>query len=121
VSALNRQLGNAAGYASLIQSLIDGRCTALELITESGLAGTTVRKFLSAMRRRGLVHIAGWEADSVGRMVMPVWELGEGRDSARPKQTATERSAKRREKMRRSRIEGRPVWTRARAQLGVES
>lgn len=100
-----RHLAQAAALAAFFEALINGESTVFELHYETGLAMNTIRKLLMIMKRRKLIHIASWSQDSVGRFTLAVYKLGDKRDAKRPpRQTATQRSAARRERIRLARI-----------------
>lgn len=102
MGALNVYLANATAYAVAIAALMDGECTIAELVQESGLGVTTVRKLVAALRRREIVYVAAWEKDRAGRSSIAAYAIGRGhRDVRRPsgksaKQRKTEYDARRR-------------------------
>lgn len=91
-----KHAGNTIAYSLLIEALLDEAYAHKELVKISGLAETTVWKFVHAARRRGIVYIAAWKKDALGRYTIPVYSLGRRPDTPRPRPlTAAERSAKR--------------------------
>ena len=90
--ALNVNLSNVSAYAEAIYILTEGASTIKELCEESGLGDTTIRKFVASLKRRGLVRIAAWVADSQGRNVIAAYQWGKKADVKRPPvQTLQER------------------------------
>lgn len=77
--------------AEMIAALQDGPKTVTELSELSGLTKYTVRRYVIAMRKKRVVHVAAWEEDSAGRITAPCYRLGKGADakrSAHPKSNA---------------------------------
>lgn len=103
--SLIRHLAQATAYATFFEALISGESTVFELHYETGLALNTLRKLLMIMKRRKLIYIREWAKDTRGRYMLAVYALGDKRDAVRPvKQTSTQRSATRRERVRLARI-----------------
>lgn len=93
--ALNVNLANTTAYAEVIATLVDSGGTIPALSQESGLALTTTRKFVAALKRRKLVRVQAWDKDSLGRTVIAVYEWGSAPDAKRPaRQTMEERRAR---------------------------
>lgn len=110
MSALGSYLGNAAGYAHVIADLFEGSgMTVRELSERSGLAHNTVRKVVAILRRRGSVlRVSEWRRDSIGRQVIPAFELSAERDAPKPPPLHYKERQKRwRERNRTARLEMR--------------
>jgi hypothetical protein len=91
--------GNAVAYATVLEALIEAPYTIDELIKVSGLADNTTWKFVTALRRRGLVYVAVWRTDKWGRHTRPAYKFGTMLDVVRPApKTASRRSLERRQR-----------------------
>lgn len=89
-----RYSATALAFAVLIESLVDAPYTIQELVTLSGFAYNTTRKFILALHRRRLVYVAVWRTDKIGRYTKPAYSFGSRPDVPRPPaRTATQRSA----------------------------
>lgn len=88
----------ALSYAKLVALLDEGVHTARTLADETGLHVGTVYEYTAAMRTEGIVHVCMWEADAMGRLVVPVFQLGRGKDAPRPKLTPYQRQQRTRAK-----------------------
>lgn len=86
--------------AKMIAALVDGPCTADELVDVSGLAKATVYAYMRAMRKEGAVYISGWESDRMGRDAHMIYKLGRGTD--KPRRTKTHRENNQAYKARKS-------------------
>lgn len=87
--------------AEMVAHLSAAPCTYEELQAYTGLNDTTIRQYIAAFKRRGLLHIAEWEPDSrgfAGRKPAFLW--GEGSDAPRSVRTATERNRDYRERQK---------------------
>jgi hypothetical protein len=100
--ALNVNLSNTTAYAAVVEALVRTGGTPKELHEISGLATNTTRKFLRALRNRGLVRVALWRQDTLGRYTIAVWGWGSPLYDAKrpPRMTPTQRSARQRMKKR---------------------
>lgn len=76
--------------AKMIGSLLDGPCTAAELVHVSGLAKATVYAYMRAMRRERAAFVSGWEKDAMGRDAHMIYSLGRGKDKPRAKRSHSE-------------------------------
>lgn len=112
MASLNRHLMHAAAWAALIEGLIAGQSTAQNLAEESGVRLLTVRKILSILHRHGTVHICGWEKDSIGRMTLAVYKIGEAKDVPRPRRSRKEIADAYRARNRMKKLAGLPHWVR---------
>lgn len=75
---------NALAFAKMVGALLDGPCTVEELAETSGLAASTIREHIFAMRRERVLHIAAWEPDRRGRTQRMVYGLGRRADARKP-------------------------------------
>lgn len=78
------RLANASAYVTLFTALIAGDHTRRELVRLSGLGTNTVAKVVIILRRRGLIHVGGWDRDTLGRYTVAVWAWGAGKDAKPP-------------------------------------
>lgn len=82
------------GVAKFVAELTLGASTVEELVLASGLARSTVRLWLHALRAVHVVRITAWERDSTGRAQLAVFGFGDAPDAKRPpKQNSAERQA----------------------------
>lgn len=99
--ALNVNLSNTTAYAAVVEALVRTGGTTQEFSDASGLAANTTRKFIRALRNRGLVRVALWRQDTMGRYTIAVWGWGSAPDTKRPpRMTPTQRSARQRMRKR---------------------
>jgi hypothetical protein len=75
---------NAVLYATLIQELMDGPSTRVELMTATGLSHQTILSNVRALHERGLIHVACWEKDAMGRHSIAAFTFGRGGDARKP-------------------------------------
>lgn len=75
---------NAICFALAIEELVCGPCTKDQLMEATGLGRATILRLITALHRRGLIHVSGWDADSVGRLMIAVYSFGRGKDVKRP-------------------------------------
>lgn len=76
--------------AKIISALLDGPCTAEELVHASGLARATIYAYMRAMRKEHAAHVSGWEPDRMGRDAHMIYSLGRGKDKPRKARTQSE-------------------------------
>lgn len=81
----------------MMRALLDGPCTVQDLREASGMADSSVRLWIHAARKAGVLRIAAWERIPTGQSTRPVYELNpEGRrDVARPPRTPASKRAAR--------------------------
>lgn len=84
MASLNKGLASVTGYANVIDLLMHEGACIRDLIEETGMSHTTLRKFILCLKRRELLYIRGWAPDSIGRMVLPVYKLGRGNNVPKP-------------------------------------
>ena len=68
---------------SMIKELYEG-ATKAELEQASGLHHNTIYRWMRTMRAQKIVYVQGWERDSRGCNMIPVYKLGDGFDAKRP-------------------------------------
>ena len=80
-------------YAKIFRFLLEGPATIGEMARVSGLSYDTVLRFVATLRPKPRVlRICAWQADSMGRMSIQIFELGSEPDAKRPKaKTGAER------------------------------
>lgn len=78
-------------FALLLEELLSGPSTVSALAEHSGMSHRYLCKVMKAMHGKKVVHISGWEKDSIGRQAqVRVYGLGPGRDKPRPIKTRQE-------------------------------
>lgn len=85
---------NPLSFCALIQLMMQGPCTYVELTNETGLHHKTVRKWVAEMKRSGLVHVAAWEPTATGQYNTPCFAWAGNKPKAdvtrpQPKNRAT--------------------------------
>lgn len=85
---------NKLTQAHLLKLLLPGTRTCVQLAEESGLHYVTVLNHTRALHRAGVVHIAHYETDRLGRDIQKVYRLGEGEDAKRHRLTDAEKSSR---------------------------
>lgn len=58
--------------------------TAQELARQTGISTDTCRAVLKKMHQRKMAHIADWDVVLNGRIKLPMYRFGQGRDLPRP-------------------------------------
>lgn len=76
---------NSLSVAKMLRYLQEVPATVDEMAEASGLSTHTVRRFVKALHREGVIRTSGWEPDTLGRYVTRVYSFGEGRDVPKPK------------------------------------
>jgi DNA-binding IclR family transcriptional regulator len=89
---------NALAWATLIRALLEGDCTADELVEVTGLRRLTVYEYLRYLKKLGAVHVCAREPDVNGRLLIKVWRLGDGVDVRPPTQSKAVKNLKLRAK-----------------------
>lgn len=84
---------NAILQAKLIEAMLDGTLTCMELAEETGLHYVTVLQYTRELHRAGAAYIDHWEKDVRGRDLIKVYKIGRGKDAKRYKMTAVQRQA----------------------------
>lgn len=75
---------NALYFALMLREFQRGPCTATEIADATGYARKTMVAILRTMHDQSVLHIAEWEAAADGRTKLPVYALGDGKDTPRP-------------------------------------
>jgi hypothetical protein len=84
-------------YAIVMKTLIAWPSDCYKLEKKSGLALTTVQDLMRCFHRKGVVFIAGWNKDTMGRATTPIFALklkATDTDVPRPKLTPAQRQAR---------------------------
>lgn len=76
---------NAALFAMALEELMTGPTTRYELEETTGLSRQTVLSLISALRKRKLIRIGGWERDRMGKASMAAFVFGQGEDARKPR------------------------------------
>jgi hypothetical protein len=91
---------NAITNAQLLSKVSEGVFTTHQLSEETGLCIRTIRNYLSAMHKVGVLHITDWEEDTGGRRSLKVYKLGAGKDMPKPRMSNAETRRRYRLKIR---------------------
>lgn len=70
-------------FTLLLEELLSGPCTARSLSDHTGMGHRYMCRLLRTMHEKKVVHIAGWDKDSLGRNGVRVYGLGAGKDAKR--------------------------------------
>ncbi len=84
MTSLSENLSNSTAYAEAIFQLQRHGGTVREISQHSGLGYNTTRKLIQALHRRGVIRVALWRRDGIGRERLPVYFFGTGPDAKRP-------------------------------------
>lgn len=95
---------NAITNAQLMLKLSEGVYTQLELAEESGLCVRTVRPYLKALHKVGVIHICEWTEDALGHRSQVVYKLGKGKDVEKPKMDEKAIAKRYREKLKQRKL-----------------
>ena len=77
---------NALTLAIMLEEMLDGPLTFRSLADVTGLGKASLYRHLRTFHAKGVIHIANWDKDAAGRVCVPVYELGRGKDARkRPK------------------------------------
>lgn len=76
---------NAVLNAMMFRELMQGPCSANEIMVVTGIARRTTASYLRELHRAGCLHIVEFERDKIGRQRAPIYALGEGEDVQRKK------------------------------------
>lgn len=82
-------------YVSLLEHLSQAPCSAQDLAELTGLHIETTREFLKEMKKRKLAHIAQWDLRLNQRIKLPMYQLGDGNDTPKPKRIPNALAVKR--------------------------
>ena len=95
---------NAITNAQLMLKVSEGVYTTHELSEQTGMCIRTVRSYLAAMHKVGVLHITDWEEDANGIRTLKVYKLGKGKDVEKPKMTNKEIKARYRKKLKQRKL-----------------
>lgn len=98
---------NALCVAKMIRYMQEVPSSVHDLAEYTGLAVSTVRRFVLALAREKAIHVTAWEQDGLNRYTTKVYSFGEGKDVIRP-QPVKSLALRRREKRQRVRA-NRPL------------
>lgn len=93
-------------YARIFRDLLDGPMSAHDAVEVTGMHILTAQELMRTLKKHKVVHVCAWEKDKLGRDATPVYGLGEGRDKKRARMTASERTARYREKKKQMSVMG---------------
>lgn len=83
--ARNDVASNHLAIAEIISTMaVTKGASVAEMVQYSGWHKLTVWRLMRNFKKRGAVHIAGWENDSRGRASISLWALGPGEDAPKP-------------------------------------
>lgn len=92
----------------LMAELYNGATSILELSEVSGLCKATVRNYVRELKKRNLVHIAGWGRNSQNCPCTPLYHWAPDKPDARvPKMTTAEKSRKFRKRVKEREVHNR--------------
>ena len=74
---------NALSYAHMTKLLMERPRTRVELSEETGLHVLTIGDYVGAWYDIGVVHIGDWGPDALGRISVPIYHWGPGKDAPR--------------------------------------
>jgi hypothetical protein len=86
--------------AKTMQLLLQDDVTAQQLSSHTGVHLITAQEWLRALRVQGVIHVAGWLQDSLGRDAIPVYGMGNMPNQPRAKMTRAEISRRYRERQK---------------------
>lgn len=85
---------NAVHNALLMRELMDGACTARDLMAASGMTQHTVQYYVNALHRYGCIHVAAWERDASGKQSIRAFTFGNAPDAKKAPPLSARRQAK---------------------------
>lgn len=85
---------NQTAYALIFKELLEGPMTAHEASELTGLYIQTTNHLFKCFKKHKIVYIASWETDSLGRDMIPVYQIGNKPDKKRRALTSAQRSAR---------------------------
>lgn len=74
---------NTLTLAIMLEEMQEGPFTIRSVMDVSGLSLSTMYQVMRTFREKGIVHISGWDKDAVGRICIPVYTLGKGKNVKR--------------------------------------
>lgn len=81
----------ALTYARMVRSLYGTPQTKAQLAEVTGLHVQTVGHYINALHDEGMVHVLGWERDSLDRQATAVYAWGMGIDAPRTPKTVNQK------------------------------
>lgn len=99
---------NQLHYVLLIKYLTENESTVYELADEIGLHIRTCRELVNLFKKHKLIHICNWDKDKAGKVKIPVYKFGDGKNKAKVRKSAVERN---REYRARLKIKSIPLST----------
>jgi DNA-binding IclR family transcriptional regulator len=72
---------NALSFAKMMAALAEGGATQRDLVEHTGLCSQTVREYVYALKREGVIRVSAWERDTLGRCCTPAYSIGGGFDA----------------------------------------
>lgn len=79
---------NALSFGKMLGYLVEhGNASVEEIADETGLHPNTIREWLVAWKRLGIIHIGSWDRDCRGRPTILRYYWGPGKDAKRPSLT----------------------------------
>jgi hypothetical protein len=97
-------------FAMLLEEMMSGPCTARHLSEHTGMGHRYMCRLIDALHTKKLVHIAGWDKDSLGRSGVRVYALGAGKDAPRKTKPREEVNRAYRAKAAREPMRGTPFY-----------
>lgn len=76
--------------AKFLRLLMNGELSIHEIADEIGMHRVTAYRYCNALHREGVIHIAGYQIDSIGRDGSRIFKLGAGKDVKRYALSRTE-------------------------------
>lgn len=89
---------NQETYALLFKELLNAPSSTYELSEVTGLHLVTVQSLMRTLKKHKVVHISAWDTDKLGRDCTPIYAFGKGKNAARRKMSASDRTARYRAK-----------------------
>lgn len=83
---------NQETYAILFKHLLKEPMTAHELVALTGIHTNTAQSLMRCLKKHSVVHICGWEKDTMGRDATPIYAFGKGTNKPRTRVSARERT-----------------------------
>lgn len=62
-----------------------GRVTKADLAKALGIHTVTAARLIGALRAQKLIYIARWDADRMGRAIIPAYRWGQRKDAPKPR------------------------------------
>lgn len=78
---------NQETYALVFKHLLTEEASAHELADVSGLHSITAQSLMNTLKKHKVVHVCGWDKDTMGRDTTPIYKLGAGKNVSRTRMT----------------------------------